>query len=92
MIAAGKSSPGLRRCGFPMKVSETLSHAFSDSFQAELAAFLVRSKAIENPEELDSKRFLSRSIVPHLERLCLIDCHGEENVTKDILAGHRQTQ
>ncbi|MBI2712823.1 MAG: hypothetical protein HYX41_08225 [Bdellovibrio sp.] len=54
-----------------MRIPETLSKAFGPSpdFETFLSGFLNDEKLLPEPGALKSKRFLTRSIAPHIERL-----------------------
>ena len=52
-----------------MRVPVELVNAFGKEFESWVSQFLVGEKLIESPEALHSDRFLSRSIVPHIEKL-----------------------
>ena len=52
-----------------MRVSTQLSRAFGEEFEQILGEFLVQEGLIEQIGDLRSKRFLSRSIIPHVQAL-----------------------
>jgi Mitochondrial small ribosomal subunit Rsm22 len=52
-----------------MKVPETLSTAFGKEFEQLIANFSVEHQLIPNAEDLQSHRFLARSVVPHINKL-----------------------
>lgn len=52
-----------------MKIPVSLIDAIKDGFEPVIARFLTDTKRIESPEQLRSKRWLTRSVVPHIERL-----------------------
>lgn len=55
-----------------MRVPSELAKAFDESFERIVADFLAQSEWIGPEDRLDSRRFLMRSIVPHVERLSRI--------------------
>lgn len=61
-----------------MKVSERLSTAFGEAFQQQLAAFALKKKWIQKEEDLSSKRFLKRSLAPHVLTLSRLFNRQEE--------------
>jgi len=54
-----------------MRVPKALSDYFQNEFESKLEEFLSKSNWIPDYEEnlLNSKRYLSRSIAPHIEKL-----------------------
>jgi hypothetical protein len=52
-----------------MRVSSQLSRAFGEEFETVLSDFLLQEKLIDQASDLRSRRFLSRSIVPHVQAL-----------------------
>lgn len=52
-----------------MRVPVSLSNAFGAEFQRLLAEFSVREGLIPDEQSLQSSRFLSRSVVPHIRKL-----------------------
>ena len=62
-----------KRAGFGLygrvKVPLSLSRAFGAEFQALLASFAVEEGLLADPSELESVRFLARSVAPHISKL-----------------------
>jgi len=52
-----------------MKVPVSLFNGFGEEFEQLLARTCVTQGLLPSPEEIKNKRFLNRSIVPHVERL-----------------------
>ncbi len=52
-----------------MKVPKPLADAFGAPFQDAVIATLVKEKLLSGAEELESPRFLARSVIPHVQRL-----------------------
>ena len=52
-----------------MRVPETLSTAFGQPFQDLLSEFLRADGLLAGDEDLSARRFLTRSVVPHVEKL-----------------------
>ncbi len=52
-----------------MRTPLKLTKSFESHFQLQLEGFLRDQGALPEDESLDSKRFLSRSIIPHIRRL-----------------------
>lgn len=52
-----------------MKVSQRLEHAFETEFEEKLSEFLSLNGFKDKKDLLNSERYLSRSIVPHVEKL-----------------------
>jgi Mitochondrial small ribosomal subunit Rsm22 len=52
-----------------VKVPVSLFNAFGDEFQKALASLCVEEGLLPSPEDLQNKRYLNRSIVPHVDRL-----------------------
>lgn len=52
-----------------MKVPVSLVDSFGTEFESVLSQFAVSQKLIENTEQLFNERFISRSIVPHVQKL-----------------------
>ncbi|MBS1961645.1 MAG: hypothetical protein JST04_05485 [Bdellovibrionales bacterium] len=52
-----------------MKIPASLSTAFGDDFQATLLAFALENELLPDEGALASERFLTRSVIPHVERL-----------------------
>lgn len=51
-----------------MKVPVSLSNGFGAEFEALLAQVCVEEKLMESAADLKNRRFLTRSVVPHVER------------------------
>ncbi|MFN7685245.1 MAG: small ribosomal subunit Rsm22 family protein [Oligoflexia bacterium] len=51
-----------------MKVPVPLSDAFGEDFEKLLAQVCVEQKLLSSVQDLQNKRFLNRSVVPHVER------------------------
>lgn len=52
-----------------MRIPRALAEAFGPEFQAHMASFLRQEGMIHEEGDLDSPRFLSRSVIPHVEKL-----------------------
>jgi hypothetical protein len=52
-----------------MRVPKSLADAFGPDFQNKMGDFLVREGLVPGANDLESPRFLSRSVIPHVERL-----------------------
>ncbi len=52
-----------------MRISEAFSRSFEDEFDTRLAEFLVEQKYLSNVEDLRSRRYVARSIIPHIKTL-----------------------
>ncbi len=52
-----------------MRVPSSLASAFGDEFESLISRFAVTQGLMPEPEAIRSRRFLSRSIVPHIEKL-----------------------
>lgn len=52
-----------------MRVPKSLADAFGADFQSRIGQFLVQEGLVSQPGDLESPRFLSRSVIPHVERL-----------------------
>jgi len=52
-----------------MKVPVSLSDGFGDAFEQALASTCVEAKLISAADDLRNRRFLNRSVVPHVQRL-----------------------
>lgn len=55
-----------------MKIPVSLSTAFMDAYQATLTQFLLDQKMVPDEVTFNSDRFLTRSIIPHVERLSML--------------------
>lgn len=55
--------------GFGMKVPASLSQAFDEKFERLLAEVAASEGLLPAVEEIRARRFLSRSVAPHVERL-----------------------
>jgi len=47
----------------------SLADGFDDAFEGQLAQFLIQQKYLNQASDLDSKRFLARSVAPHVQTL-----------------------
>lgn len=52
-----------------MRISEGFSSSFEDEFDTRLAEFLVDQKYLSNVTDLRSRRYVARSIIPHIKTL-----------------------
>src|SRR5688500_10023607 len=52
-----------------MRVPVELSNAFGKDFEDLIAGFAVDQELMPEPEAISSVRFLSRSVVPHIQKL-----------------------
>ncbi len=52
-----------------MRVPVSLINAFKESFEPVLTDFLLQNKLIESADDLSSKRFMTRSVAPHVKML-----------------------
>jgi hypothetical protein len=52
-----------------VRISEAFSRSFEDEFDSKLAEFLVEQKYLSNVEDLRSRRYFARSIIPHIKTL-----------------------
>lgn len=52
-----------------MQTLDSLSRAFGPEFQNHIGHFLVENKLLDSIEDLSAKRFLTRSVAPHIEKL-----------------------
>jgi hypothetical protein len=52
-----------------MKTPVSLTLAFQTDFETQIADFCIQNKWIEDASQLQSQRFLSRSIIPHVKKL-----------------------
>jgi ribosomal protein RSM22 (predicted rRNA methylase) len=52
-----------------MRVPVALSEAFGKDFEAQIASFAQQEGWLEKTEDLNSPRFLARSVLPHISKL-----------------------
>lgn len=52
-----------------MRVPEPLANAFGIDFQNDLEKFVIEAKLMSPDLKIDSTRFLSRSVIPHVKKL-----------------------
>ncbi len=52
-----------------MKIPASLSTAFGDDFEATLLDFLLENELVPDEISFRSERFLTRSVIPHVERM-----------------------
>jgi hypothetical protein len=52
-----------------MKIPLSLSRAFEDDYEALLRRFVLEQGLVPDAEAIDSVRFLTRSVVPHVQRM-----------------------
>ncbi len=52
-----------------MKIPLSLSTAFGDDFETELRNFVIEAGLVPDETTFASERFLTRSVIPHVERL-----------------------
>ena len=67
-----------------MRVPVALVNAFKESFEPVLADFLLQKELIPEKEALHSRRFLSRSVVPHVQSLSNLFNRKEGSQTDGI--------
>jgi hypothetical protein len=64
-----------------MRVPVALAEAFGEPFEKLLTEFAVRESLFSSPEDLRSSRFLTRSVLPHVEKLSAL-FNREESLSK----------
>lgn len=52
-----------------MKIPVSLSTAFGDAFEATLLDFALREKLVPDADAIRNDRFLTRSVLPHVEKM-----------------------
>jgi hypothetical protein len=55
-----------------MKIPASLSTAFGDEFEKTLVEFSVKEKLLPDADAIRNERFLTRSVIPHVEKMSLL--------------------
>ena len=74
-----------------MRVPKELAEAFGAPFEKEMARFLVSRELIDDETSLQSQRFLSRSVVPHVTKLSEFFNRLSENQPEALDGGYWKT-
>ena len=55
-----------------MKIPASLSTAFGDEFEKTLVDFAIENKLLPDADSIRNERFLTRSVLPHVEKMSLM--------------------
>ena len=69
-----------------MRVPEPLSTAFGKEFQERISRFAVGVGLMDSAADIESKRFLTRSVIPHVGRLSDLFNRRSEEILEEIKA------